>query len=125
MTPLEINKTIAKIKGLTIFNAEKHSQTDDELNYDLILDVGHLWILDNDGQQHIWSPAENISDAWELFEEMPFLSSIHKTSDHYEVHSGDFFNKLEKYDSRFWEASNTAPLAICEAWINWKQGKDE
>lgn len=62
--------------------------------------------------------AENISDAWELFEEMPFGTCITSHYDHEETYYtlilGDNINYVEI-------DSNTAPEAICLAWIKWKE----
>ncbi|MGE0199290.1 MAG: hypothetical protein AB7O96_00940 [Pseudobdellovibrionaceae bacterium] len=82
MTPTEINKRIAELKGIE-WNPEYS---------------GDYW-------------AENIGLAWELFEELPYSSSIWKRQDGwYEVNGGD-----EAYNG----FAKTATRAICLAWINW------
>ena len=60
--------------------------------------------------------AGNIADAWELFEEMPIQSKIVKTAG-----ENCWTCWVGENGSGF--ASRTAPLAICMAWIKWKESK--
>lgn len=112
MTPLEINKKIAELKGFhsirngfsdSVFYCDKEKLGNEFLNYN------KNW-------------AENISDAWELFEEMPFGTCITSHYDHeenyYTLILGDNINYIEI-------DSNTATEAICLAWIKWKKNNPE
>lgn len=111
MSPLEINTKIAEIKGLKIMLSPK--------------DQNGLYVEAKIGgtipylKTTNW--AENISDAWELFEEMPESTFIFRKK-----------KRLSDCKDLFWicglEGSIidtmpheiTAPLAICKAWLKWK-----
>ncbi len=83
MTNLEINIAIAGVKGMATING---------------------------ACQFNW--AENISDAWELFEEMPHMANIFKRED------GMF--EVTCADEAYHGFADTAPLAIAKAYLKWK-----
>lgn len=98
MTPLEINKNIAELKGIK--------------NYEMDCKIQGMPVFSGFPN---W--AENISDAWGLFEEMP-LPMITKDSNYaYKFQSTSDWKSAEvpAFDGL------TAPMAICLAWIAWKQ----
>lgn len=63
--------------------------------------------------------AKNIADAWELFEEMPgaLLSKSDTTEDGRDI----YHCRNDSMEKCFMEWSFEAPMAICLAWINWKE----
>lgn len=107
MTPLEINKRIAELKDLTY---EPSARSNDVL---VKLVPNHA------GRWFNW--AENIADAWELFEEMesPFFykfPNLHALAAEGRYGCGN--SEISPF--RF---GQTAPLAICKAWIAWKEAQ--
>lgn len=102
MTPLEINKKIASMRS--------HDGIDND----------HPW---NDKENRMWNWAENIADAWELFEEMPHRFGIIKNDRQsysiWEEYQGNKTICLQYYG----EWCSTAPMAICLAWLKWKTGE--
>jgi hypothetical protein len=107
MTPLEINKKIVEIKKP---KNEIWVQVSDS-NY-----IGHQ------NSSDIFNWAENISDAWELFEENQevYLKKMHYTDGtivYQCVFRDSNLNVLG--DSK----ADTAPMAICLAWLVWKENK--
>lgn len=104
MTPLELNKKIAELKGFhsirngfsdSVFYCDKEKLGNEFLNYN-----------------KNWS--ENISDAWELFEEMPYPAISKHYSDYICSFDSSKALPLNKFKS--------APEAICVAWIKWMEG---
>ena len=105
-TPLEMEERIAKIKGLknprSWFIEDKYQ--------------GICWDIDLVRPSEMTNWAENIEDAWELFEEIPsailqkVTYSIGSPEKSYAVH----------YANKGYVYGETAPLAICLAWLAWK-----
>lgn len=111
MKPLEINQKIAELKGFKRFG-EKLPDRDNLIEPVYATDFNE--IID---QNKNW--AENIADAWELFEEIPYKISVGK----YEK-KNYFIAKWEHaftVEPNIITESKTAPIAICLAWINWKE----
>lgn len=110
MIPLEINKKIAEARGVkTFYNSPDghHITNIDPVTKEITFDyVNKKW-------------AENIADAWELFEEMPAGTSVFKC----------FLGKIEwlvekqsdEFHELIYSSEMTAPLAICMAWLKWKE----
>jgi len=69
-------------------------------------------------QNKVYNWAENIADAIELFEEMPVKTIIGKMAD------GETFEEFY-WCQNIWKGivskQKTVILAICLAWINWKE----
>lgn len=130
MTPLEINKKIAELKGLTDWEMREYTVSRNRI------ETEHCSFLSpqrwDGGSQMIrlkreWS--ESISDAWELFEEMSDVkyleyvlskehSSKHNKS-YWEV--SEIFRNDDNIEISPVANSDTAPLAICKAYIKWKE----
>ncbi len=102
MTPLEINKKIASMKN--------HDGIDDAHPY-------------SNKNNRIYNWAENIGDAFELFEEMV------KNRDHENVslYLGNVYDEWVCGEGDFEEVNGelakTATIAICLTWIKWKETK--
>lgn len=120
MSPLEVNKKIAELQGRRIFNTEDSMWMMERL--DESEGVNGLYSVteeyDDGATEEIkvfdlrnW--AENISDAWELFEEMPLGFSIMRDK---EYNWCLFHNSI-------WSVAPTAPMAIALAWLKWKESK--
>ena len=110
MSELEINKKIAELKGLKIY--EGCDVLLSSLNAIPLEAYRHSTGMD------ILNWAENITDAWELFEEMP-MSQVLKQKDeiyycNHDVRQSDLFG-----------IGMTAPLAICNTWIKWKDSQQD
>lgn len=100
MSPLEINNRIAEIKGLTIKGPGRILGSSASINT-------------NEGHKD-W--AENIADAWELFEEMPSVAFVRKEYDgRYSCYNG-----TSAFEKGNWCIADTAPTAIATAWLGWK-----
>lgn len=108
MTPLEINKKIAELKGFhsirngfsdSVFYCDKEKLGNEFLNYN------KNW-------------AENISDAWELFEEIP--GAVISKDDDNEDGCNSYYCRSATDNLSIYGA--TATEAICLAWIKWKEG---
>ena len=105
MTPLEVNKKIAELKGLKV----DHTYKGDEC----------IKVL-QDGRDSLFMRwTTTIYHAWELFEEMPFKMSVGKYA------KKNYF--IAKWEDAFAteptilvEAA-TVPMAICLAYIAWKE----
>lgn len=70
-------------------------------------------------QERIPNWPNDISAAWGLVEEMPFISLI--AIPHSE-HPREFVCYADHYDQDALPVyGDTAPLAICRAWLMWKQ----
>ena len=113
LTPLEINKKIAEFRNeLNVFH-HKHSPSvpcDGQLHEEYFSEL----------MPNAKNWAENINDAWELFEENHEVSikKMHDTNNticYQCVFRDSNLNVIG--DS----AANTAPMAICLAWIKWKE----
>lgn len=94
MTPLEINRKIAALRG--------HDGVDDDHPYNI-------------KETRLWNWVANIADAWELMKEMPLgycVSSTHK----------GFICFFWPSDSEQWPSGEgeTASLAICKAYLKYK-----
>lgn len=111
MTNLEINEKIAELMDLAV---DRDSKPHSSPNAIIIGNVGMMMYKEMN-----W--AEHIEDAFELFEEMPpgtellqedepGLWAVHLTTD-------------EKTGVGVCVNSETAPLAICLAWIKWKESQ--
>lgn len=120
MTPLEINKKIAMAKSPMKF-----------ISYGFEPDayVYYSYIKDNFVfMSKLYNWAENIADAWELFEELPEGTSImrvYSSGGKYSICLRDDNGALS-YDNeniKGFFLYETAPLAICMAWIKWKESK--
>lgn len=126
MTPLEINKQIAQLKGKELY------EYTDPCGKDHVFEKnpngGWMVVADyKDGKlikKYYETPeravdlpnwSRSISDAWELFEEMKdtILCKLRNPKKEYRCQAGDIDHQTAK----------TAPLAICLAWIKWKEGK--
>lgn len=103
MTPLEINKKICELKGIPLESFQVNGQK-------IYVDYKN------------W--AESIQDAWGLFEEIVNEDSL--------IDSVRYSDNLKKWlvgyidsDGCFEIESQgeTAPLAICLAWIKWKESQ--
>lgn len=106
LTPLQINQKIAQLKGNYVQKAGPGKIIGAETT--------PVYELDKN-----W--AENISDAWKLFEEMPNDTSIaiSKNGRLFSIIIGDSCY-FEDESKRFIYA-DTAPLAICAAYIAWRE----
>lgn len=128
MSPLEMNKKIAGIKRLNWVSSNTTNPA--------LIDHDELPTSDRLHPPKNW--AENIADAWELFEEMPW--DLYLTRDRYggsysrggwlcgydledansdDVDAMNFWSNVRKNDL-FAFAADTAPLVICLAWLKWK-----
>lgn len=99
---LEINKKIAEAKGIEIQTnngANVYVKSPEPL-------INYNW-------------AENIADAWELFEEMPGAELKHDDSTENSI---DFYYCIEKKTNQH-IYGDTAPMAICLAWLVCKESK--
>ena len=127
LTPLEINKKIAELKGYKIIFEHDNSLRISWLSMDQRLELKSPQSVEeemiNNGLE-IMGPminwAENINDAWELFEEN------HEVS----IKKMHYTNNTICYQCAFRDSNlnvigdssaNTAPMAICLAWIKWKE----
>ena len=126
MNTLEINKKIAEIKRYKISDKYRCSSVNN-------LGCKNA-VYRESGIPYNW--AENISDAWELFEEMKSqinnLAIVFNKSSYPNVYTDlykcgsvsvqDFCGgDKDPYVSVDGEESITAPLAICLAWLKWKE----
>lgn len=100
MTHQEINKRIVQLKGLT-------ATYNDYDAYALVEGLKLTPVLKN------W--AQDIKDAWELFDDMDYFTTLTKVSDHGEP---VWVVELEAKD--ICAMSAKAPEAICLAYISWK-----
>lgn len=105
MSPLEMNKKIAGIKRLNWVSSNTTNPA--------LIDHDELPTSDRLHPPKNW--AENIADAWELFEEMPYCCVENVNSD---LKICSYIPK-GKYEDVQWYA-DTAPMAICLAWLKWK-----
>lgn len=107
MTPYEINLKIAQLQGRTIKNRFGQG----------------IWVtpIKEEYDTSIKNWAENISDAWELFEEMPPGSFIKKMDR--EPPGFDCLVYLGKSTMYVGGKGDTAPRAISRAWLKWKGAK--
>lgn len=108
MTPLEINKKIAELKGMKCIPLPYSKNS---LRIFLENESCHL------GRDINW--VENISDAWELFEEIP--GAVISKDDDNEDGCNNYYCRSATDNLSIYGA--TAPEAICLAWIKWKEGK--
>lgn len=113
MTPLEINKLIAELKGfkgISISIGDKGRPTG-RISYEIKRE-GDTVVNSN-----FYNWAENISDAWELFEEStePYLK---KMPPNYECVMRDKSLNIVGQ-----ARAGTPAKAICLAWIKWKESK--
>lgn len=133
MTPLEINKRIAGIilspqhKWWTEFTEESinsgFSKPIIKYKLNVAIDQKHIPIP-NDTKSINW--AENISDAWELFEEMEEPSVFKIDSNALKKEFSNLIYSASCKDLGLKSCSaETAPLAICKAWISWKEGQNK
>lgn len=105
MTPLEVNIAIAEFKMLKIMLSPK--------------DQNGLYIEAKIGgtipylKTTNW--AENISDAWELFEEMP--------TPEIGLMGGKYICSSHGFRGLCINKADTAPMAIALAWLAWKKNK--
>lgn len=120
MTPLQINQKIAEMKQLKMIHAPNYSSS---ATATLIFDAPDIDKYD-DWSYKNW--AENISDAWELFEEMPLAEIFHTNLKDvkYTVtiwvrnkHTDEFCLG----DRKVFGKGITAPLTICAAYITWRE----
>lgn len=109
MTPLEVNKKIAEIKGYKI----------KEILGATLLCVCPYREDPNsfyESCQTRWDYSMN--EAWELFKEMPESFSIQKDGLQWMV-----WKRKTNGTIRFIDSVDTAPMAICLAWLAWKENK--
>lgn len=103
MTIEEIDKRVAELKGLKWCHRPNHAHQV-EVIYETFSTIA------NCKNKDLPSWSEDIQDAWKLFQELPNY-------------------KLSQYNGTWWLESNdgiiihaeTAPEAICLAWIQWKE----
>lgn len=111
MTPLEINKKIAELKG---FIAVKQAHTSNGFWCSkTILEIDGSFI---DACYFNW--AEKIASAWQLFEEMP---RPQLTKGGLEL---PYYFCLSEFTEESYQPekeTRTAPMAICFAWLKWKE----
>lgn len=112
MTPLEINKKIAEVKSLIGDKGVSVSVGDNGRPTNR---VAYICQVDDNIQIHSqfknW--AEKISDAWELFEEMPEGSFLEKRENIFICsHNGSTIKTFS--------TEKTACMAICIEWLKWK-----
>lgn len=108
MSPLEVNEKIAEAKGYHV---------DETINGFLFEKVYYKNGIKHYGDHH-YNWAENISDAWQLFEEMPESFSIQKDGLQWMV-----WKRKTNGTVRFTDSADTAPMAIALAWLKWKELK--
>lgn len=116
MTPLEINNKIAEIKG---YNARYFDGDQEFVLIDLIPKVEIKYNTHTNSIRigHSFNWAKNISDAWELFEEMP-RPQLTKGG-----MSAPYYFCLSEFVEQSYSPELEAPtaaLAICKAWLKWK-----
>lgn len=120
MTPLEINKKIHSLKlDEKIKNTPQKfiEENRDYVNFLLEQRDYFLFIPEKN-----W--AENISDAWELFEEMPKSYFLGKSVTHqYGFEIWKINDDGKGLTQLLDPVAETAPMAICLAWIAWKEAK--
>lgn len=111
MTPLDLNKMIAEMKGCIVIVAPNGT----------IHEGGDCNVRKyRDAKIPNW--AENIADAWELFEEMP--NPKLQLFNHDDAGLARYpYRLVIDFNSQDAIAGATAPLAICIAWIKWKQSE--
>lgn len=107
MTQLEINKKIAELKGLKMEEAPNLSQS-------ALFFVGS----DRHESESYKDWAKDISDAWELFEEIP--GAVISKDDDNEDGCNSYYCRSATDNLSIYGA--TATEAICLAWIKWKEG---
>lgn len=109
---MEINKKIAELKGWIWAKGPFGNPMTGE-----IFEGG--WKTDKGLRSYLPNWAEDISDAWELFEEM-----TEEENDWCIMHNPE--TRVYSCDSDFLSIEtigDTAQLAICKAWIKWKESK--
>lgn len=114
MTPLEINKRVAELKSYTNSYLHAHSPGT-PCNKECLKPFYDPYFGKN------W--VENISDAWDLFEEMPgcLLSKDDETEDGRDIYHCRH-REMERGET---EWAFELCEAICLAWIKWKEGQNE
>lgn len=113
MTNQEINNKIAELKG---YIPGVSMQFDSVNGVSLNRNSMPEGKFDMFAESKNW--AEKISDAVELFEEMPARYEISK------VDIGDkYFWKCQHRHKQGVAIGDTAPLVICLAWIKWKESQ--
>ncbi len=130
MNALEINKRIAELKLSDKFvfwpeyteESINDSRKPANIRYKYRVDVDQKFIpIPNDPKTINW--AENIAEAWELFEENPEVY----------VKKLQYVDKKIDYECVFRDSdlkvigsakADTAPLAICLAWIKVKESNN-
>lgn len=105
MTNLEINQAIAKAKGIKAF---------DSCHVNSSAIISETASAEGTYPVHDW--AERIWEAWKLFDEMPIGSGIQKFETCYIVTTSVAPPICN-------DAAPTAALAICLAWLAWKNSK--
>jgi hypothetical protein len=71
-----------------------------------------------------WSTV--IAEAWELFEEMPEWVTVMKTTGENKWYCGCHGSSDEQGNIYWYQAfADTAPRAICIAWLIWKDAQKE
>ena len=104
----ELDIKIANLRGFD------HHYVDDDNNLHFKNpEGGHI-------NQSLWSWSKHIEAAWTLFEEIkwyPFIKKI--CDDYYEI----VFDKTENGYGVESIAGKTAPEAICNAWLKWKENE--
>jgi len=130
MNALEINKRIAELKLSDKFvfwpeyteESINDSRNPANIRYKYRVDVDQKFIpIPNDPKTINW--AENIADAWELFEEMPNPKlQLFNSGDAAFMRFSWRVTIDFKKDMEFLGA--TATIAICLAWIKWKESNN-
>lgn len=128
MTPLEINLKIAKLKNIEVLQTiESKIYYKGESGY---AKRGITQYAAEPLKSYNW--AESIQDAWGLFEEMPKSSFVkHLGFDDGEkcgkfeclLYAGPKDSKMRILEKWVEITADTAPLAICLAWIQWKESQ--
>lgn len=106
MTNLEVNRKIAEIKGLNEIT------------------IGAIIIWDKTSVRTIdrnYNWAESISDAFELFEEMPIGVRLQSCYGDEDDGWGSTGYRCDIIGMGIYCCEPTAPLAIAKAWLKWKE----
>lgn len=113
MTSLEINKKIAELKGFKPGPSGNLRYTNSVSLHPASMPDNLLSIFASEDKS--W--AENISDAWELFEEIP--GAVISKDDDNEDGRNSYYCRSATNNLSIYGA--TAQKAICLAWIKWKE----
>lgn len=128
MTPLEINRKIAILKGFPDPYASPGKGAASTITNTAFLDMSKGEFVK--GYKN-W--AESIADAWELFEDMVDsyggLISVKMVGNSMPIPGWPKYKIVfDENDAHIrnkeFSGAETAPLSICLAWLAWKKQKD-